>query len=123
MSDVRKLASFEMPHEMEAMSRVFVERILAELGHVKAPPVQQELPMQRAIPAPPRPKPERHTQEQRKTALRLFSEGHSDSTIAQRMRLTSGMAARGILLVVKHESPSIYWRAYERHMAARGIVR
>lgn len=97
--------------------------IQAARGDIKARPVQQELPMQRVIPIPPPPKPEKHTKEQRETALRLFAEGHLDGKIAQKMKLSSGMAARGILRVVKHESPSIYWRAYDRHLAARGITR
>ena len=100
-----------------------LQAIRAARGEISPQPVRQELPMQRAIPVPPPPKLEKHSKEQRETALRLFSEGHPDSVIAQRMRLTSGEAARGILRVVKRESPSIYWRAYDRHLAARGIVR
>ena len=60
---------------------------------------------------------------QEEQALRLFSGGKSEKTVAREMGLANHQLVQGILRRVKASSPSIYWRAVDRHMAARGITR
>ena len=67
-----------------------------------------------AIPAP---------ETQSETALRLFSKGQSEKSIARDMGLANHQLVQNILRRVKRDTPSIYWRAVDRHMAARGIIR
>ena len=59
----------------------------------------------------------------RSYVARLFSKGQSEKSIARDMGLANHQLVQNILRRVKRDTPSIYWRAVDRHMAARGIIR
>jgi len=55
--------------------------------------------------------------------LRLYSKGHTANTIAKMMGYHHWGVAQGALARIKNRKPGVYWKAAERHAAARGFTK